>query len=49
MHAQTHGRTDNVKKVYPLQTKFAEGIIIKVKIMLTLIKQLDNILKLHTL
>ena len=25
--AQTHGRTDNVKTVYPLQTKFAGGII----------------------
>ena len=23
-----HGRTDNVKTVYPLQTKFAGGIII---------------------
>ena len=23
---QTHGRTDNVKTVYPLQTKFAGGI-----------------------
>ena len=26
--AQTDGRTDNVKTVYPLQTKFAGGIII---------------------
>ena len=25
---QTHGRTDNVKTVYPLQTKFAGGIMI---------------------
>ena len=25
-HAQTEGRTDNVKTVYPLQTKFAGGI-----------------------
>ena len=25
---RTHGRTDNVKTVYPLQTKFAGGIII---------------------
>ena len=24
--ARTHGRTDNVKTVYPLQTKFAGGI-----------------------
>ena len=24
---RTHGRTDNVKTVYPLQTKFAGGII----------------------
>ena len=24
--AQTHGRTDNVQTVYPLQTKFAGGI-----------------------
>ena len=23
MHGRTHGRTDNVKTVYPLQTKFA--------------------------
>ena len=27
MHGRTHGRTDNVKTVYPLQTKFAGGII----------------------
>ena len=26
MHGRTHGRTDNVKTVYPLQTKFAGGI-----------------------
>ena len=25
-HAHTHARTDNVKTVYPPQTKFAEGI-----------------------
>ena len=25
---RTHGRTDNVKTVYPLQTKFAGGIMI---------------------
>ena len=25
---RTHGRTDNVKTVYPLQTKFAGGITI---------------------
>ena len=25
-HGRTHGRTDNVKTVYPLQTKFAGGI-----------------------
>ena len=25
---RTHGRTDNMKTVYPLQTKFAGGIII---------------------
>ena len=25
-HGQTHTRTDNVKTVYPLQTKFAGGI-----------------------
>ena len=24
---RTHGRTDNVKTVYPLQTKFAGGIM----------------------
>ena len=29
MHGRTHGRTDNVKTVYPLQTKFAGGIIIQ--------------------
>ena len=28
--ARTHGRTDNVKTVYPLQTKFAGGIKMKV-------------------
>ena len=27
MHGRTDGRTDNVKTVYPLQTKFAGGII----------------------
>ena len=27
-HGHTDGRTDNVKTVYPLQTKFAGGIII---------------------
>ena len=26
-HACTHGRTDNVKPVYPPQTKFTGGII----------------------
>ena len=26
-HGRTHARTDNVKTVYPLQTKFAGGII----------------------
>ena len=26
-HVRTDGRTDNVKTVYPLQTKFAGGII----------------------
>ena len=25
-HRQTHGRTDNMKTVYPPQTKFAGGI-----------------------
>ena len=25
-YGRTHGRTDNVKTVYPLQTKFAGGI-----------------------
>ena len=28
MHGRTEARTDNVKTVYPLQTKFAGGIII---------------------
>ena len=27
MHGRTHARTDNVKTVYPLQTKFAGGIM----------------------
>ena len=27
-YGRTHGRTDNVKTVYPPQTKFAGGIII---------------------
>ena len=27
-HGRTHARTDNVKTVYPPQTKFAGGIII---------------------
>ena len=27
-HGRTDGRTDNVKTVYPLQTKFAGGITI---------------------
>ena len=26
-HGRTHGRMDNVKTVYPLQTKFAGGIM----------------------
>ena len=26
-YGQTHGRTDNVKTVYPPQTKFARGIM----------------------
>ena len=26
-YGRTHGRTDNVKTVYPLQTKFAGGIM----------------------
>ena len=29
--ARTHGRTDNVKTVYPLQTKFAEYQIVPSK------------------
>ena len=29
--ARTDGRTDNVKTVYPLQTKFAGGIINQIK------------------
>ena len=29
-YARTDRRTDNVKTVYPLQTKFAGGIIIKI-------------------
>ena len=30
-HGRTHGRTDNVKTVYPLQTKFAGGIKITIE------------------
>ena len=33
--ARTEGRTDNVKTVYPPQTKFAGGIIIRTAVMLT--------------
>ena len=29
-YGRTHGRTDNVKTVYPLQTKFAGGITISI-------------------
>ena len=29
---RTHGRTDNVKTVYPLQTKFAGGIIMPLSV-----------------
>ena len=32
--ARTDGRTDNVKTVYPLQTKFAGGIIISLMYLL---------------
>ena len=28
-YGRTHGRTDNVKTVYPPQTKFAGGIMIR--------------------
>ena len=34
MHAHTHARTDNMKTVYPPQTKFAGGIIIDYVIIL---------------
>ena len=34
-HGHTDGRTDNVKTVYPLQTKFAGGIIIVYFMLLT--------------
>ena len=30
-HRRTNGHTDNVKTVYPPQTKFAGGIMIKFK------------------
>ena len=32
-HGRTHGRTDNVKTVYPLQTKFAGGIMTPVTML----------------
>ena len=32
--ARTHARTDNVKTVYPLQTKFAGGIMINCQLSL---------------
>ena len=32
MHGRTDGRTDNVKTVYPLQTKFAGGITMFISI-----------------
>ena len=34
-HGRTDARTDNVKTVYPLQTKFAGGIIIVFMLSLT--------------
>ena len=38
-----HGRTDNVKTVYPPQTKFAEGIMI-IPLRLNLAVTLDKIM-----
>ena len=41
-HGRTHGRTDNVKTVYPLQTKFAGGINITIKIWLIVFKWISS-------
>ena len=38
-YGRTDGRTDNVKTVYPLQTKFAGGIITFLKISQIIIFQ----------
>ena len=35
MHGRTDARTDNVKTVYPLQTKFAGGIKKIIKILVS--------------
>ena len=41
--ARTHGRTDNVKTVYPLQTKFAGGIMkFYHTFLLALLKKLES-------
>ena len=37
-----HGRTDNVKTVYPPQTKFAGGIIILLKVHLNICSRHDK-------
>ena len=39
-HARTHARTDNVKTVYPPQTKFAGGIIILIAFFTTIADKL---------
>ena len=36
MHGRRDARTDNVKTVYPLQTKFAGGIIMKYRLLVYL-------------
>ena len=33
-HTHTHAHTDNVKTVYPPQTKFAGGIIITLRVLM---------------
>ena len=44
--ARTDGRTDNVKTVYPLQTKFAGGIIKADKFILIKVSK-DNVKSFH--
>ena len=45
MHGRTDGRTDNVKTVYPLQTKFAGGIKTLQGMILAAITAAENTLQ----